>query len=112
MRVVQSLKTKIVACVICLMIVCFIIFSIVGNQITKKNVSEAMLDKCVAETEQIADQVELLLNSGADTEALQKLVESQVANHTEIAYAVVIDSTVTAVAHSDTEKIGKVYDDD
>ena len=46
MRVVQSLKTKIVACVICLMIVCFIIFSIVGNQITKKNVSEAMLDKC------------------------------------------------------------------
>ena len=62
MRVVQSLKTKIVACVICLMIVCFIIFSIVGNQITKKNVSEAMLDKCVAETEQIADQVELLLS--------------------------------------------------
>ena len=47
------------------------------------------------------------------TEALQNFVEKTVGDSADkVAYCVVIDENATAVAHSDTEKIGKVYDDD
>ncbi len=80
--------------------------------VTRSNVSDAMISQFVNETTQIAGQAELLLESGADTDALQDFVERETAENPHIAYAVVIDETVTAVAHSDTQKIGKNYSDD
>lgn len=80
--------------------------------VSKKQVTNAMIQQFINEGVQIADQAELILESGGSTEELQEFVTREVSENSHIAYAVVIDTSVTAVAHSDTEKIGKNYSDD
>ncbi len=53
-----------------------------------------------------------MIEKGADTQELQSFVEDCVAKNDHYAYEVAIDTSVTAVAHSDAEKIGKSYLDD
>lgn len=107
-----SLKVKIVATsAIIVLIGFFILIGIVVN-VAKKGLSEALLDQFVNENSQIAGQVEILLENGATIEELQAFVEEKTATNKYIAYAIVIDKTVTAIAHSDTQKIGKNYSDD
>lgn len=107
-----SLKVKIVATsAIIVLIGFFILIGIVVN-VAKKGLSEVLLDQFVNENSQIAGQVEILLENGATIEELQAFVEEKTATNKYIAYAIVIDKTVTAIAHSDTQKIGKNYSDD
>lgn len=107
-----SLKVKIAATsAIIVLIGFFILIGIVVN-VAKKGLSEALLDQFVNENSQIAGQVEILLENGATIEELQAFVEEKTATNKYIAYAIVIDKTVTAIAHSDTQKIGKNYSDD
>ena len=108
----MSMKVKITFLTAVLVIIGFV--SIIGASlsISKAKVSDAMVDQFINETVQIADQAEILLENGAKTEDLQSFVENKVSENSYIAYAIVIDKTVTAVAHSDTEKIGKNYSDD
>ena len=68
-----------------------------------------MIEQLINENSQIAAQAEILIEKGATVEELQAFVESKTAKNEYIAYAVVIDKTVTAIAHSDTQKIGKNY---
>lgn len=53
----------------------------------------------------------ILVSNSNPTVELQNFVENKVQQN-GIAYAVVIDKNVTAIAHSDKEKIGKNYEDD
>lgn len=112
MKRLNSLKTKIIISVVVSIILSFAVFSIVSTNVIEKNMEDVILEKSVTEAEQIAKQVEILLKYGATTEDLQSFVETQIKDNDYLAYAVVIDSTVTAIAHSDTEKIGKTYEDD
>lgn len=107
-----SMKAKITFLTAILLIVGFVTIIAVTLSISKTKVSEAMVQQFINETGQIANQAEIILENGGTTEDLQAFVEKKVSEDDYLAYAIVIDNTVTAIAHSDTEKIGKNYADD
>ena len=63
----------------------------------------------VRETAKIAEKIFQYSENPADD--LQKLVDAE-SRQSNVAYAVFIDTKVAAIAHSDHQKIGKVYSDD
>ena len=68
-----------------------------------------MIGQYINENRQIAQQASIIIEKQGGVEELQAFAEGLTANNEYFAYAVVIDKTVTAVAHSDVEKIGKIY---
>ena len=107
-----SMKTRII--VSTLVILWVGVFFLVGTSIRtmESRIKESMINQFVEEDKQIAAQAEIILNNGGGVEELQAFVEGLIQKNESIAYAVVIDTTVTAIAHSDVEKIGKNYSDD
>ena len=104
-----SLKLKIVLSTAVLVLIGFIVIIAISLNISKQKISESMSGQFVKEANQIGTQAEIILNNGGSVEQLQSLVESTVNDNDYIAYAVVIDSQCTAIAHSDAQKIGKNY---
>lgn len=90
----------------------FLILGIVTTKTMSSKITDAMVEEFVNVNTQIAKQVSILLEKGATVDDLQTFVENLVSENEYIAYAVVVDSDVSAMAHSDTEKIGKSYADD
>lgn len=91
--------------------VAFIIFGFVSIKKMEASVEEAMINEFIHVNEQIAEEAADIIAYGENS-YLQDFVEELVADNSYIAYAVVIDTNVKAVAHSDTIKIGKSYADD
>ncbi|WP_102273687.1 methyl-accepting chemotaxis protein [Cytobacillus massiliigabonensis] len=107
-----SLKNRIIGISLLLFISIISISSYLNIKTVKENVSDALLEKSVQQVNEIARQAEdILVSASNPTEELQSFVENKVKQN-GIAYAVVIDNNVTAIAHSDKEKIGKSYEDD
>ncbi|WP_167957357.1 methyl-accepting chemotaxis protein [Anaerosporobacter faecicola] len=107
----QSMKAKIVSIVVLITIISFGLFTALCVNATRKKVSATVLTKSIENAKQMAEQVRILLDNGADTNQLQSYIEEKATNTDYIAYIVLIDTSVTAVAHSDIEKVGKVYED-
>ncbi|MDE6980497.1 MAG: hypothetical protein K2P60_03675, partial [Lachnospiraceae bacterium] len=107
-----SLKGKIALIVISLFGLSFAVMVFVFLHFMEGLIAENMVAQFVREDTQLSKQVGILLEKGADTQELQSFVEECVQQNSHFAYVVAIDTTVTAVAHSDTEKIGKSYLDD
>ena len=107
-----SLKFKIALSSTIIMIISFLVIIVILFNVAEKKISAAILEQLVNENAQIAAQAEMLIEREATVEELQAFVESKTAENSYIAYAIIIDNTVTAVAHSDTQKIGKNYSDD
>ena len=107
-----SLKFKIALTSTITMLLSIAIIIVMLFKVAEGKISTAILEQLVNENSQIAKQAEILIEGGATVEELQAFVESKIAENSYIAYAIVIDNTVTAIAHSDAEKIGKNYSDD
>jgi len=107
-----SLKAKITIVAIILFIASFTSMVFVSLHFMENLIAESMVNQFIKEDTQLAAQVSILLEKGADTQELQSFVEECVAKNDHFAYVVAIDTSVTAIAHSDTEKIGKSYSDD
>ena len=90
----------------------FLILGTVTTKTRSSKITDAMVEEFVNVDTQIAKQVSILLEKGATVDDLQTFVENLVSENEYIAYAVVVDSDVSAMAHSDTQKIGKSYADD
>lgn len=90
----------------------FLILGTVTTKTMSSKITDAMVEEFVNVDTQIAKQVSILLEKGATVGDLQTFVENLVSENEYIAYAVVVDSDVSAMAHSDTQKIGKSYADD
>ena len=93
-------------------IIGFIALIAINTKVIKAEVSKTLLEKNMMEVRQIARQAEILYEHDAETSELQSFVEKLKEDNDYIAYAVVVDDKVTALAHSDQEKIGKSYSDD
>ncbi|MEA0552705.1 methyl-accepting chemotaxis protein [Lysinibacillus irui] len=107
-----SLKNRIIGISLLLFISIISISSYLNIKIVEENVSDALLEKSIQQVNEIARQAENILDSTSNpTVELQNFVENKVKQN-GIAYAVIIDKNVTAIAHSDQEKIGKNYEDD
>lgn len=107
-----TIKQKITGLTIILVAVGFLTLVFVSAHFTDNYLTEVMTEQFVNENHQLAGQVSLALEQGCTTEDLQAFVEQKVKDYPHYAYVIVIDSTVTAIAHSDTQKIGKNYSDD
>lgn len=107
-----SLKAKITMAAILLFIVSFAAMVFISLHFMEDLIAENMIEQFIKEDTQLAKQVSIILEKGGDTQELQTFVEECVAENEHFAYVVVIDTSVTAIAHSDTEKIGKTYLDD
>lgn len=107
-----SLKVKITIISAIIILLGFSLVISLSLHITGNKVSEAMIEQLINESSQIAAQAEILIEKEATVEELQSFVEEKTAKNEYIAYAIIIDNTVTAIAHSDNEKIGKNYSDD
>lgn len=78
---------------------------------TQKNVEKVLTEKAVGRSEALAREVGNLIEMGNYEENIQKIVDREVEQE-DVIYAVIIDKDVTAIAHSDHNKIGKTYDDE
>lgn len=112
MKRMKSLKNKITGVNTLFFILSFLIMVVLSLRFLEKQIAASMQEQFVNENTQIATQVSIILGNGGGVEELQQFVEECVQNNPHIAYAVVIDTSVTAIAHSDQEKIGKTYLDD
>ncbi|MDE7477682.1 MAG: hypothetical protein K2M91_07000, partial [Lachnospiraceae bacterium] len=107
-----SLKAKITIVAIILFVVSFATMVFIILHFMENLIAENMIAQFVNEDKQLAKQVSIILEKGGDVQELQSYVEDCAANNEHFAYVVVIDTSVTAIAHSDVEKIGKNYLDD
>lgn len=107
-----SLKIKVTLIAILLFIVSFATMVFISLHFMEDLIAENMVAEFIKENTQVARQASIILEKKGDVKELQTFVEQSVEHNDHFAYAVAIDTTVTAIAHSDKEKIGKSYLDD
>ena len=107
-----AMKTRIIIISLVILWIGISLLVMRSVQTMESGIKDSMIKQFVEEDKQIAAQVEIILEKGGGTEELQTFVQNLTQKNQNMAYAVVIDTTVTAIAHSDTEKIGKNYSDD
>ena len=79
--------------------------------ISNQEIDNIILKKSQAQAAVIANNVAYVLRTSSQPLLdLQELVAS-LKKRSDISYAIVIDKNITAVAHSDEQKLGKVYND-
>lgn len=108
----MSMKVKMVLNIGVLVLLGFLSMNIISSKYIEKRITDVMIGQYINENRQIAQQASIIIEKQGGVEELQVFAEGLTANNEYFAYAVVIDKTVTAVAHSDVEKIGKNYSDD
>lgn len=103
---------KIILIVVCIMFAVAAIASISSTSyISHQEIDKIILKKSKAQGELLAKNVEYILSTSSQPlDDLQTLVQS-LKNRSDISYAIVIDKNVQAVAHSDSQKLNKIYDD-
>ena len=109
----HSIKNKLVVIIISALIVVFSITTVLISLSIKSSMTDVLLVKSTETANEVASLAELVIKSNKENDVipeLQKLVEEK-ASKDNIEYAVIIDTNVKAIAHSDKVKIGKVYDD-
>ncbi|MBW6409333.1 methyl-accepting chemotaxis protein [Clostridium weizhouense] len=106
-----SIKNRLVAIITLSLVVILSLTTILISINIKKNMTDLILNKSIDTANQAKNLVEYIINSDDNAiEQLQNLVDKQ-SEKENIAYAVIIDKNCKAIAHSDKEKLGKVYDD-
>ena len=108
----MSMKVKMVLNIGVLVLLGFLSMNIISSKYIEKRITDVMIGQYINENRQIAQQASIIIEKQGGVEELQAFAEGLTADNEYFAYAVVIDKTVTAVAHSDIEKIGKNYSDD
>ena len=103
-----SIRVKITFGTAILLIVGFLGLVFASSKVVRGGVTNSMKDQFIREAMQIADQVETLLETTEDVEVFQNFIDKKVGEYDSIAYGIVIDKTVTAIAHSDHIKIEKI----
>ena len=111
MSIRKNIKIQIVVGMM-LLIMLIIAANLLGFALfSRHKVRQMVLDRAINQVTATARYAEYLLENVPDyLPALQKLVEKEAAQDS-VAYAVIIDKNITAIAHSDQIKLGKVYND-
>ncbi|MGE7952997.1 methyl-accepting chemotaxis protein [Lysinibacillus xylanilyticus] len=108
----KSIKRRLLLFTLGLLLLSSVVNSLFGVWFVGKNSKEVLIEKANEQVFEMAKQAETILNSESDPiPSLQDFVETK-AKQDNVTYAVVIDTNVQAVAHSDKNKLGKVYEDD
>lgn len=103
---------KIILIAVCIMFGIAVAASMISTYlISSQKIDEIILHKSQVQAEFLAGNAGYILeNSQQPLKDLQALV-SKLKQRSDVSYAIVIDSNVTAVAHSDKQKLNKTYED-
>ena len=104
-----SIRVKVALVTAVLLAVGFLCLVTASSKLVRERVTSSMQDQFINETMQIGDQLEALLATTEDVAVFQNFIDTKVSEYDYIAYGIVIDKNVTAIAHSDHIKIGKEY---
>ncbi|WP_427071722.1 methyl-accepting chemotaxis protein [Lysinibacillus fusiformis] len=108
----KSIKKRLLFFTLGLLLVASIVNAGLAVWIVNKKSQEVLIEKAQEQVFEMAKQAETILNSETDPiPELQKLVDTKV-QQDNVTYAIIIDKNVQAVAHSDSNKLNKVYEDD
>lgn len=103
---IRAFNTGIIACITIL----FVITAVLSVQIIESSVDEILFEKAVTRVEALAREAGNIIRLGGDTEDLQAFVDRE-AESADVLYAIIIDDTVTAIAHSESYTVGWTYMD-
>ncbi|KJG02101.1 chemotaxis protein [Photobacterium angustum] len=103
---------KIILLAVCAMFGIAVMASMASTYfISSQKINNIILDKSQVQAEFLAKNAGYILeNSATPKKDLQALVDD-LKQRSDVSYAIVIDNNVTAVAHSDKQKLNKKYDD-
>ncbi|KJY82690.1 chemotaxis protein [Vibrio neptunius] len=103
---------KIILLAVCVMFGIAVAASMISTYlISSQKIDEIILHKSQVQAEFLASNAGYILENSQDPlKDLQTLV-SKLKQRSDVSYAIVIDSNVTAVAHSDKQKLNKTYED-
>ncbi len=108
----KSIKKRLLFFTLGLLLVASIVNAGLAVWIVNKKSQEVLIEKAHEQVFEMAKQAETILNAETDPiPELQKLVDTKV-HQDNVTYAIIIDKNVKAVAHSDSNKLNKVYEDD
>lgn len=108
----KSIKRHLLMFTLGLLFLAFVVNTAFTTLIVGKNSQDVLIEKAKEQVYEMAKQVEVILNTEEDPiPAMQAFVETK-AEQENVTYAIVIDTNVMAVAHSDVQKLNKVYEDD
>ncbi|EWH30924.1 methyl-accepting chemotaxis protein [Lysinibacillus sphaericus] len=108
----KSIKKRLLFFTLGLLLVASIVNAGLAVWIVNKKSQEVLIEKAQEQVFEMAKQAETILNAETDPiPELQKLVDTKV-QQDNVTYAIIIDKNVKAVAHSDSNKLNKVYEDD
>ncbi len=103
---------KIIVMVVCAMFAIAAIASISSTSyISHQEIDSIILKRSQAQAELLAKNVEYVLETSTKPMADLQAFVTSLKQRNDISYAVVIDTNIKAVAHSDAQKLNKVYDD-
>ncbi|MCT4605544.1 MAG: methyl-accepting chemotaxis protein [Marinisporobacter sp.] len=109
----NSLKSKIIIISLSLFSLIIICLTALILHTVKTNMEKTLLEKGIELTQEIENQIEYgVKHEQINAQKIMQKIVEQKASQNNIAYAVIIDKKVTAIAHSDQQKLGKVYADD
>lgn len=87
--------------------------SVVSVSLQMKNMlTDISLTNAIEQSKFMAKHAEYILKTSENPIADMQAYVNDIVRNGKIAYAVCIDKNVQAVAHSDSVKLGKIYDDD
>lgn len=106
-----SIYSLAVAAVTLFLIIVFSINNTVVNNVLTTKIGAMNLENAINQVRETAKACEQIVKDNENyLSEMQRFVDQE-AKQSNVAYAVFIDTNVAAVAHSDHQKIGKVYDD-
>lgn len=107
-----SMRIRFNVIVNAIVIIGLLMVMVSSNMILSTEVEKVVVNKSIDEAVQMARHLGTLLEKEASTAEIQKFTEETVSTNNHVAYSVFIDKNVEAIAHSDVEKIGTVYQDE
>ncbi len=108
----KSIRGQLLFLSLGLFILTFTLNAVIITGLVSNKSQGILIEKAKEQVFEMGRQAEVILETQADPiDALQLFVEEK-AKQDNVTYAIIIDTDVTAVAHSDIEKLNRVYEDD
>lgn len=108
----KSIRGQLLFLSLGLFILTFTLNAVIITGLVSNESQGILIEKAKEQVFEMGRQAEVILETQADPiDALQLFVEEK-AKQDNVTYAIIIDTDVTAVAHSDIEKLNRVYEDD
>ncbi|WP_252232807.1 methyl-accepting chemotaxis protein [Clostridium sp. ZBS15] len=108
----KSIKSLLTGVILVSLLVIFSLTTIISIFNIKNSMTNVLLNKSVEVANEMNSLVEYIIEDEDNPiEKLQEVVDKK-AKLDNITYIVVVDKNNKAIAHSDKQKLGKVYDDD